>query len=150
MRKRGKKFSQGKFEPTNPEKYIGTYPIKYRSSWELVFMNVCDNNPNIKQWASESIKIPYRHPFTGRPTIYVPDFLVHYQDKNGKSKVEVIEIKPIRQTLSEKARGTKAKMVVAVNKAKWISAQHWCKRNGMIFRVMTEADMFAQAGGIKK
>jgi len=147
---RRKKFSQGKFDPKNPEKYIGTYPIKYRSSWELVFMNVCDNNSNIKQWASESIKIPYRHPFTGRSTVYIPDFLIHYQDKNGKSKVEVIEIKPIRQTLAEKARGTKAKMVVAINKAKWTSAQSWCKKHGMVFRIMTEENMFAQSGGMKK
>lgn len=142
-----KKFKQGKFQPKNPEKYIGTYPIKYRSSWELVFMNVCDSNSNIKQWASESIKIPYRHPFTGRPTIYIPDFLVYYVDKHGKSKVEVLEIKPAKQSIAEKARGTKAKMIVAINKAKWTAAQRWCKRNGMVFRVMTEIDMFAQAGG---
>ena len=147
---RVKKFNQGKFEPKNPIKYVGTYPIKYRSSWELVFMNVCDNHPNIKQWASESIKIPYRHPFTGRHTIYVPDFLVSYVDKKGKGRVEVIEIKPLKQTLVEKARGTRAKMVVAINKAKWSAAQKWCQKNGMIFRVMTEADMFAQMGGIKK
>ncbi len=150
MIRRTKNFSQGKFDPKNPEKYIGTYPIKYRSSWELVFMNVCDNNSNIKQWASESIKIPYRHPFTGRATVYIPDFLIHYQDKNGKSKVEVIEIKPIRQTLAEKARGTKAKMVVAINTAKWTSAQRWCKKHGMVFRIMTEENMFAQSGGMKK
>lgn len=149
MRKR-KKFSQGLFEPANPKKYVGTYPIRYRSSWELVFMNVCDSNPAIKQWASESIKIQYRHPFTGRISIYVPDFLVHYDDKKGKSRVEIIEIKPLKQTLKEKARGTRAKMVVAINKAKWSAANQWCKRNGMVFRVMTEMDMFAQAGGMKK
>ena len=149
MRKR-KKFSKGIYDPINPEKYIGTHPIRYRSSWELVFMNVCDKHPSIKQWASESIKIPYRHPFTGKVTIYVPDFLIHYDDKKGKSKVEVIEIKPIKQTLSEKARGIQAKAIVAINKAKWSAANQWCKRNGMVFRVMTEMDMFAQAGGIKK
>ena len=144
-----KKWSQGKFEPKNPEKYIGTYPIRYLSSWELVFMNFCDNNSKVKQWASESIKIYYRHPFTGRQSIYIPDFLVHYEDKTGKTKVEVIEIKPIKQTLEEKARGTRAKMIVAINKAKWTAAHKWCKENGMVFRVMTEHNMFAQAGGMK-
>ena len=68
------KFSHGKFTPKNPEKYIGTYPISYRSSWELVFMNKCDTHPNIKQWASESIKIPYRNPLTKKHTYYIPDF----------------------------------------------------------------------------
>ncbi len=150
MKGRRPKFNQGKYDPINPEKYIGTYPIRYRSSWELVFMTVCDKNPNIKQWASESIKIPYRHPFTGKGSIYVPDFLVSYQDKTGKGHTEVIEIKPIKQTLAEKAKGTRAKMVVAINRAKWIAAARWCKKNGLGFRVMTELDMFAQAGVIKK
>lgn len=150
MARRRRKFSQGKYDPINPKKYIGTYPIRYRSSWELVFMTVCDKNPSVKQWASESIKIPYRHPFTGKATIYVPDFLVQYEDKAGRNKVEIIEIKPIKQTLAEKARGTRAKMVVAINKAKWSAAQRWCAKNGMVFRVMTEHDMFAQKGGMKK
>lgn len=150
MSRRRPKFNQGKYDPINPEKYIGTYPIRYRSSWELVFMTVCDKNPNIKQWASESIPIKYRHPFTGKVATYVPDFLVSYQDKNGKGRTEVIEIKPIKQTLIEKAKGTRAKMVVAINRAKWAAAHQWCKKNGLIFRVMTEHDMFAQAGGIKK
>lgn len=144
------KWSQAYFTPKNPEKYIGTYPIKARSSWELVFMNKCDTHPSIKQWASESIKIPYKNPVTGKNTVYIPDFLIHYVDKYGKTHVEVVEIKPIKQSMMEKARGTRAKMVVAVNMAKWKAAQAWCKKNGMTFRVMTEEKMFAQATGHPK
>lgn len=144
------KWSQSEFTPKNPEKYIGTYPIIARSSWELVFMNKCDTHPNIKQWASESIKIPYRNPITGKATIYVPDFLISYVDKYGKSRVELVEIKPVRQSVMEKARGARAKAVVAINKAKWKAANAWCKKNGMTFRVLTERDMFAQAAGGQK
>ncbi len=150
MTRKNRRPTRSEFKPTNPEKYIGTYPIISRSSWEMIFMSVCDKNSSIKQWASESIKIPYRHPFTGRITIYVPDFLVQYEDKKGRSRVEVIEIKPLKQTMNEKAKGIRAKAVVAINKAKWSAAQAWCKKHGMVFRVITEMDMFAQASGIKK
>jgi hypothetical protein len=34
MGKKGYGFKQGKFTPSNPEKYKGTYPIIFRSSWE--------------------------------------------------------------------------------------------------------------------
>lgn len=142
------KYSNGKFNPKNPEKYIGTFPITYRSSWELVFMNFCDGHEGIKQWASESIKIPYKNPITGRTTIYVPDFLINYHDRTGRQIVEVIEIKPLKQSIMEKARGQQAKLIVLQNKAKWHAATAWCKKHGMRFRVMTEQDMFAQTGKV--
>ena len=88
------KFLKGKFLPENKEKYVGAKEPIYRSSWELAFMKMCDSHPYITQWASENIKIPYRHPVTGKHTVYVPDFTVMYSDKNGKRHMEVIEIKP--------------------------------------------------------
>ena len=65
------RFAKGKFAPKNQEKYVGTKTPTYRSSWEHAFMRLCDEHPNVYQWASESIKIPYRHPFTGKYTVYV-------------------------------------------------------------------------------
>ena len=50
----------GRFVPTNPKKYKGNYTtIYYRSLWERKFMVYCDKNPNILQWGSEEIYIPY-------------------------------------------------------------------------------------------
>ena len=69
------RFSQGVFNIKNPNKYIGLGSPRYRSSWELSVMKMCDENDSIHQWASESIKIPYRDPLTGKATVYVPDFL---------------------------------------------------------------------------
>jgi hypothetical protein len=136
------KYAQGFFVPKNPEKYVGTGNIRYRSSWEMVFMQFCDNNPKVLQWASESIQIPYRNPLTGKQTIYVPDFLVIYQSK-GKKITELIEIKPKAQTMiTEKTRSARDKAAIAVNTCKWQAAQIWCKRMGISFRVITENDIF--------
>jgi hypothetical protein len=137
------KYSQGIFTPNNPEKYIGKHKPKYRSSWEMVFMRFLDENKNITHWASESIVIPYRHPFTGKITNYVPDFFVVYENKNGKRLAEVVEIKPRKQSLIEsKAASQKDRMVVAINHAKWQAANLYCKANGFVFRVINENDIF--------
>lgn len=138
------KWHKNEFTPKNPEKYVGTYPIIYRSSWENAFMQKCDNHPNIIKWASESIKIPYYNPFKRRDTIYVPDFLIQYLDRNGNNIVEILEIKPMNQTLEAMAKGQNNKAALALNKIKWAAATKWAKKNGMRFRVMTESDMFVQ------
>ena len=66
-------------------------------------MRFCDNNPAVIHWASEAIHVPYVNPFTQRNTIYVPDFLIIYQNKNGERIGELIEIKPGKQTTLEAA-----------------------------------------------
>jgi len=138
-------FSQGIYSIKNPEKYIGQHAPKFRSSWEQVFMRFLDENPNITHWASEAIRIPYRHPFTGKQSIYVPDFFVIYLDKNGKRVAEVVEIKPKNQSLIESAgKSLRNKSIVVVNMAKWAAANAWCKRNGFIFRVVNEDKIFHQ------
>jgi hypothetical protein len=137
------KFSQGAYTVKNPEKYIGLNSPRYRSSWELTFMTFCDNNPSVHQWSSESIKIPYKDPLTGKNTIYVPDFLIVYMDKNHKKHAELIEIKPANQTILEKVGKNKFNQSQYVkNLAKWAAASNWCKNNGVKFRVINEQDIF--------
>lgn len=139
------KFAKGQYTPKNPEKYLGLKTPVYRSSWELVFMKTCDENPAIQKWASESIKIPYRDPTTGRPTIYIPDFFIVYVDKNGKKHAEVIEIKPSNHQLLEKVGKNKVNQFQYVkNIAKWEAAHDWCKQKGIKFRVLNENDLFYQ------
>ena len=60
------RYSQGKYSIQNPDKFVGTQQPFARSSWEMAFMRFCDSHPNITKWASENVKIPYRHPFTGK------------------------------------------------------------------------------------
>ncbi|NBU68061.1 MAG: head completion protein [Verrucomicrobia bacterium] len=141
------KFAKGKFTPKNPQKYVGNTSPTYRSSWEWAFMNFCDSNPNIKSWASEAVKIPYRNPITGRQTIYVPDFFIQYMDKKGRLLSEIIEIKPSSQQLIEKVGRNSARATAfAVNQAKWAAAHAWCKNSGLKFRVLNETDIFHQGG----
>lgn len=136
------KFAQGLYKPVNRQKYVGKRDPRYRSGWELAFMRFCDNNDHILQWASESISIPYRHPLTGKMTNYVPDFLIVYRTKNNKICAEVVEIKPKKQSVIESKMGARDRAVVAVNYAKWDSATKWCQRQGLVFRVITEQDIF--------
>lgn len=136
-------YANGEYTPTNPQKYIGKYPIQYRSSWELSVFRVLDAHPNVTQWASESITIPYQHPLTGKWTFYVPDILVVFVDKNGGKRAELIEIKPAKETYDNLAKSKKDKATLAVNKAKWAAAIQWCQKQGLQFRVLTEQQLFS-------
>jgi len=137
------RWSQGLYQPKNPNKYVGKKTPKYRSSWEFAFMRFCDESPSIQKWASESIRIPYRHPFTGKFTIYVPDFFLVYQDKTGKRQGELIEVKPNNQAKLESVGKNKQNQAAyIVNRAKWEAANKWAKHKGIRFRVITESDIF--------
>lgn len=137
------KYAQGIYTPKNAQKYIGNHQPKYRSGWELTFMTFCDTNKNVIYWASEALRIPYKHPVTGKPTIYIPDFFVVYENKHGQKIAEVVEIKPKKQSIIEsKVANTKDRIVVAINHAKWSAAMGYCKSQGYTFRVITEDDLF--------
>lgn len=136
------KWAQGKFLPKNPAKYIGKDLPTYRSSWELICMNYFDNHPMVLAWASESIQIPYYNPFAKRNTIYVPDFFVQYMDKTGNTSSELIEVKPRKEAIMEKARSRKDKLSVLLNEQKWLAAKAWCRKAGVNFRILTEEEIF--------
>ena len=136
------KWAQGVYQIINPKKYVGQGMPRYRSGWEHSFMRFCDTNDNIMQWASESIRIPYLHPLTGKMTTYVPDFLITYKTRDNTLKAELIEIKPKGQSAITEGQKPRDRAVVAVNYAKWDAATKWCRNQGLTFRVITEDDMF--------
>jgi len=139
------KFAQGHFEMKHPDKYVGKRTPMARSSWEFVFMRMLDEHPGVEKWASESIQIPYKDPFTGRATIYVPDFFIVYLDKDKKRHAEVVEVKPSNHTLREKVGKSQYNQQQYVkNLAKWEAATAWCKQQGIKFRVVNEGDIFHQ------
>ena len=137
-------FRQGIYTVRNPGKYVGKGTPRYRSGWEMTFMMFLDSNDNIVQWASESITIPYRNPITGKQSMYVPDFFVTYRGRDNTTRAELIEIKPKNQSLIESRMSDRDRAIVAVNYAKWASAQKWCQRNGLTFRVINEDQIFHQ------
>lgn len=136
------RWAQGIYEVINPDKYVGKGRPRYRSGWEHSFMRFCDLNDHILQWASEALTIPYRHPLTGKSTVYVPDFLITYRTRDNTVRAELIEIKPKKQSVVESKMSSRDRAVVAVNYAKWDAATKWARRNGMTFRVINEDQMF--------
>lgn len=143
------KFQSGKFVPSNPDKYLGKRTPHYRSGWELAVFRMCDNHPAILGWGSETHRIPYKNPLTGKMSTYVPDLLLVYKDKKGQNHAEMVEIKPASQTLSE-ARTQAQKAAAVVNHSKWAAAHAWCKSQGMAFRVITENQIFNKPQNSKK
>ena len=140
------KYSQGVFTPKNPAKVGGNPAPIFRSSWGLTCMHFFDTHPSIIQWASEFIKIPYKNPLTGKQSLYVPDFLIVYQDKAGNNIGELIEIKPKKETVMENAKSKRDKAFVIVNTAKWAAAFAWANKQGLKFRVVNEDSIFKQKG----
>lgn len=137
------RFATGIFTPKNPQKYVGKHAPKYRSGWEMAFMNFCDTNDGIIYWASEAMSIPYMNPITRKRSNYIPDFFVVYNNKNGQRLAEVVEIKPKKQSLIEsRVASARDQAIVAVNHAKWAACSSWCKSQGFSFRVLTEDDIF--------
>jgi len=142
-RKRTSKFKQGIFNPVNKEKYKGTFPILYRSSYELKYFRWCDHNPAVISWGSESIIIPYQNPLTGRVSRYFVDSNITVKTKTGELKKFLIEIKPSIQTLPPKpSRNTKSLLrrqaEYVKNRAKWEAATQWSKKKGYEFTILTE------------
>jgi hypothetical protein len=144
------KYSQQVFVPKNPEKLIGNMRPFSRSSWELRMMNFLDQHPNVIQWGSECVKIPYTNPLTGKSTIYIPDFLIKYSDKNGNQRAELVEIKPKKETCMEAAKSRRDKMFVILNTAKWVAAAQFCSKHGVKFRVLNEDHIFVGKANQKK
>ena len=71
---------KGKFSTfDNPQKYIGdTTNVTYRSLWERNVMRWLDSNPDVVEWVSEELFIPYEHPLIGGKAKYYPDFIVKW------------------------------------------------------------------------
>ena len=140
-------YDQDYFNLVNPKKYAGNRKPFYKSGWEKRVMEFFDHNPSVISWAYEPFKIPYQNPFTGKYTVYVPDFIVTYVDAKGNHITEIIEVKPAKETFLEKAKSPRAKAAVALNTYKWAAAQAFAREKGIGFRVMVEDNIFNNPHG---
>lgn len=137
------KYTQGKFKPSNPKKYIGNANnICYRSGWEFKYMMHLDHDPNIISWSSEEFSIPYISPIDKKKHRYFPDFIIKKKDE----KIYVIEIKPAGQTKPPKQSKNRKRLIneattYGINQAKWKAADEFCKRNGYEFQILTEKEL---------
>lgn len=142
-------YYQGKFVPTNPQKYVGnTSNIVYRSSWELRVMLWLDSNPDVDRWGSEELIIPYRSPIDHQLHRYFPDFVVKFKEPSGSFQVALLEVKPKHQTVQPTATKRKSKkrllneiVTYETNQAKWRAAKAYCEDKGWKFIILTEKDI---------
>jgi len=139
------RYYQGRFKPKNPKKYAGDVNnIVYRSRWELVLMRYLDSHPNVLQWGSEEIIIPYLSPIDGRMHRYFPDFIIKQINTEGRKEIILIEVKPKAQTRPPEKKTKTTKRYIeevktwGVNEAKWKAANEFCKDRGWRFSIMTE------------
>ena len=135
----------GRFKPKNYKKYKGDPTnVFYRSLWERRFMVYCDNNPNILEWGSEEIIIPYKSPLDKKVHRYFPDFFVKYKNSSGKIIREIIEVKPKKHLSPPKEPKRKTKRYLGevntyiINQAKFKAAEEFCKDRKLGFRILTE------------
>jgi hypothetical protein len=147
---------KGTFRAINGKKYKGDPTnIIYRSSWELKLMQYLDIHPDVLEWSSEEIVIPYISPIDGRRHRYFVDFYVKKKSVDGKVEGMLIEVKPAKQTKPPEVKMVKSQrptkryitevMTWGVNLAKWKAAEEYCKDRGWQFVIMTEHELFSKA-----
>lgn len=148
-----RRYKQGHYVIQYPEKYLGSYPIIYRSSWEHAFCKFCDLNENVTKWSAEGIEIPYKitndigQVETHR---YYPDFyleMIKNDDKEThqrllveiKPKAEcILPVKPKTHTLKMLENYEYALRTHKKNLHKWAFTREWCEKNGLKFIIITE------------
>ena len=137
---------KGKFSPKHPEKYRGDpEEIVYRSSWEYDMMVYFDKRDEILWWSSEEKCLWYYDPVTKKNRRYFPDFIIHFKDRNGIHKTQMLEVKPQHQVdgppVNPKRRTkgwVNAVKTYITNQAKWENAAKICEDRGWDFRLITE------------
>lgn len=137
--------AKGRFIPRNPSKYKGD-PTKiiYRSSLELKLDNYFDLHPDIIEWSSEEVIVPYRDKSRNNSIHrYFPDYTF-----KTKTKSYMVEVKPSSQTVMPKAKRNKQRylqecLLYTHNTSKWDAAKLYCQQHNMQFIILTEKDINA-------
>jgi len=154
---------KGTFKPKHLEKYKGDPTnIVWRSWWEFTVMSRFDNNPNVIEWSSEEVIIPYRTLLDEQYEIknklpyrryhrYFVDFYVKVKDRSGKVNKYLIEVKPLKETKAPQRAEfrtepsyQKAMRTWVINSAKWKAAREYCADRGMGFLIQTEEDIYGR------
>ena len=148
---------KGRFSPNNPKKYKGDPTnIIFRSLWERKVMSYLDENPNVVEWSSEEIIIPYISPIDNKRHRYFPDFLIKVKRVDGSTKTMLIEVKPKYQTTEPKTQKRKTRQYInevmtwGMNTAKWKYAEEYCLDRGWEFKILTEDEIFGKSSKSKK
>lgn len=122
----------------NRRKYIGD-PSKLiaKSMLERAAFIWADNNPRIKKWGYEIIKVDYICATDKRPHKYIIDLALYWAD----GSVELVEIKPGHQTQAPRRRQRTTKKYInevyeyVKNTSKWKYADLFAKSKGWKFSI---------------
>jgi hypothetical protein len=140
-----KKWRQGIFTPKNQNKFIGSKAV-YRSGLELKFFRFCDDNPNVLEWGSENIVVPYISPLDNRAHRYYVDNYIAIKEGSKVNKY-LVEIKPSKQTKPPTTKYRKRQHLIyeqrqyVINQAKWKAAKQFCIKKGLTFIILTEKEL---------
>jgi hypothetical protein len=143
------KYYKGPYRPINPAKYSGNVNnIIYRSGYEARVMRYLDLHPDVLQWSSEELAIPYLSPIDNKVHRYFVDFVVKIKTKDGKIQTWLLEVKPKVQTAPPKVKSGKASakylkevFTWGINEAKWKAAERYCTKHGYQFKLITEKEI---------
>ena len=140
-----KKWRQGIFTPKNQDKFIGSKAV-YRSGLALKFFRFCDDNPNVLEWGSENIVVPYISPLDNKAHRYYVDNYIAIKEESEVVKY-LVEIKPSKQTKPPTTKYRKRQHLLyeqkqyVINQAKWKAAKEFCKKKGLTFIILTEKEL---------
>ena len=150
----GSKVRQGYFTPQNPQKYKGDpSKIVYRSSWELKFLQYCDNADQVIEYAAEPIGIPYINPILKKECTYWIDcYMVTRNPQNNTTTKWLIEVKPnkyltppdppVRLTEKQTLNYARHAKAYIINTAKFKAAEVYAQKRMMRFGIITENFLF--------
>lgn len=142
------KRKQYPYTPKFINKYIGRYPIKFRSSWELRFAQWLDYNESVIKWSSERHAISYYDPVQMKYRRYFPDFYAKIKSDNRYTEY-IIEIKPKKETRPPRKTNKQSKKTklwqeatYITNSAKFQAAQEYCRKFGYCWKIVSEDILF--------
>ena len=110
-------------------------------------MNYFDRNPNVLQWSSEELAIPYISPIDKKMHRYYPDFVIQILDEQNCKKTIMIEVKPHKQTKPPTPRKRTTKRYIqevkdwGINTSKWKAALEYCADRKWEFKILTENEL---------
>lgn len=131
---------KGRYRVKNKSKYKGDpSKVVYRSMWEKQVFLWCDGNPDIVEWSSEEVVIPYLYEVDKKVHRYFMDLKI----KLKSGKVILVEIKPDKQTKpplrpNKSARYLNEALTFVKNQNKWKAASEYAKDRGWDFQIWTE------------
>lgn len=136
------KTYKGFYKIRNTDKYRGDpRSVVYRSGWEQAVMRWCDDSPQVKEWSSEEIVIPYLCETDKRMHRYFMDFMIVYKD----GRTVLVEVKPAKETQPPKTGKGRARrlilnetMTYIKNMSKWNATQQYVADRGWHFEIWTE------------